>query len=137
MVTKINFASEQSLVDVDIPTVVCKSGEELKTLLLRVDANCTIRSADHKKRFQGHNKDQQRDQLLSQLWKDKLKIASSGVVSNCEARVSEIEDRYKEKLHNIEYQCMTPRHCTNMSSRIPSAPLERKIMSHNLSLLSL
>ena len=53
----------------------------------------TVRSADHKKRFLGHNKDQQRDQLLSQLWKDKLKIASSGIISNCEAGVSEIEDR--------------------------------------------
>ena len=124
-----------------------KDNEDLKVLLLRLDANCTIRNADMKKLSENIGDQQKLDKLSqhSQLklqggWYEKAKSTALGVVTNYEQRIQEIE-KMQNAAQRTENELMSHylhnKFHSDSPTRIPSAPLERKTGHHKLSLLSL
>ena len=118
----------------------------MKVLLMRLDANCTIRNSDFKK-YSGSNAIQQAGKLADQrlrvdgqdyYWEGKAKSSAMGVIANYEQRIKEIEQgprcTGKESPRQLRERLFS---CNGSYTRVPSAPSHRRTLSHNLSLLSL
>lgn len=116
-----------------VPTVSCANADDLKLLMMRVDANCTIRNSDFKKYtttgLGGANSSSRTrigsfrskattllDRQLKKSdcsWDEKVKSSGQGVILNYEQRIKEIEgDRYNKGHSNGGKE--SPRSLQNM-----------------------
>ncbi len=131
-----------------VPSVLSNDIEDMKMLFMRMDANCTIRNSDIKK-FQrnlpnaGSRKGSQSFDPKSRLhengWHRRVRSTGMGLVANYEQRIKDIKDNPPQSPLERKINPWTTDECLigKDTVRIPSAPLERTILTHNLSLLSL
>lgn len=118
----------------------------MRVLLMTLDANCTIRNADIQL-YSGGDSIHRAGRLCKQKlrvdreWElGRAKATAMGVVANYEQRIKEIEDPKSTagkpespKQFYSQYKSFN----RSISTRVPSAPLGKRPLQHNVSLLSL
>ena len=117
----------------------------MKMLLMTLDANCTIRNSD----IQLYSNDSVyragrlcRQKLrVDRDWElGRAKATAMGVVANYEQRIKEIEDPRSiagKPESPKQFYTQYNRFNRSISTRVPSAPLGKRPLQHNVSLLSL